>query len=49
VVTVVAPNVASAPLDGPAKVTLTPDTGFPEESVTTATSEEPNAVVTVVD
>jgi hypothetical protein len=49
VVTVAEPNVASAPLDGPANVTLTPDTGLPDESVTTATSEEPNAVVTVAD
>jgi hypothetical protein len=49
VVTVVGRNVASAPLDGPAKVTLTPGTGLPEESLTSATSDEANAVVTAAD
>jgi hypothetical protein len=49
VVVVAGVKVASAPLDGPAKVTLMPDTGLPDESVTSATSDEANAVVTVAD
>lgn len=46
VVTTVGPvNVALAPEPGAANVTLTPDTGFPPESFTTATSGAANAVL----
>lgn len=40
-----APNVALAPEPGAAKVTLTPDTGLPPESFTTAISVLEKAVL----
>ncbi len=44
VVAVVELSVADAPLDGAANVTVSPETGFPPESVTVATRVAPNAV-----
>jgi hypothetical protein len=48
VVAVVELSVADAPLVGAENVTVSPGTGFPRPSVTNATSDVPNAVVTVV-
>jgi hypothetical protein len=45
----VAANVPLAPALGPLKVTETPGTGFPPESLTTATSLFAKAVFTVAD
>lgn len=42
-------NVPEAPDDGAVKVTVAPETGLPDESVTSATSPEAKGAPTVAD